>query len=292
MLRAAKKFRVRSVGFVNSWDKATARAIFRLLPDKVVVFNDIVKREIIKHDDISPNNVFVGGLPQYDIYLNHKTTARESFFARYGFDPRRRLIVYAPMGSAFSDVDWHMIDLLAKLVRENRIKDVALLVRFQPNDFFDEEEIKKRPELKYDYPGRRFGGKRGVDWDMDEKDLNHLTDTLFHASLIVSYASSICIDALAFDKPSLNINFEPPGRRTIRKSPTMYYQTEHYENVLETGGVTLASSEEDLVSKANTLLDDPKLGALGRARLKREQWQFTDGRSGERIGKFLLEQLQ
>ena len=292
MLRAAKKFRVRSVGFVNSWDKATARATMRLLPDKLIAFNDVVKREVIVHDEMKPEDVFVGGLPQYDIYLSHQPVSREKFFARYGFNPRKRLIVYAPMGAAFSDVDWQMMDIIRWLITEGKIKNAEFLVRFQPNDFLDEAEIKKRPNLKYDYPGRRFGGKRGIDWDMDEKDLKHLVDTLYHVSLIISYASSICIDALAFDRPSLNINFEPLGKRTIRKSPTQYYHTEHYENVLKTDGVTLASSEEDLVAKANMLLDNTKSGADGRSRLKAEQWHFTDGRSGERIGNFLLAQCK
>jgi len=300
LLRAAKRFHVPSVGFVNSWDKATSRCILRLLPDKVVVFNNIVKRDMIKHNEMKPENIFVGGLPQYDLYLRHKPVKREEFFSRYGLDPRKHLVVYAPMGRAFSDADLIVLDILRRLISGGAIKNAELLVRFQPNDFVDEVELKKRPGLAFDCPGRRFSAKRGVDWDMDENDLRHLADTLYHSSLIVSYASSICVDALAYDKPCLNINFEPPRPGMMRRSPTNYYQTDHYKNVLETGAVLLADSEEELVVKANELLSPLARSAAGlltaeveagRERLKREQWQFLDGRSGERIGRFLLDEI-
>ncbi len=299
LLREAKRRAVFSIGLVNSWDKATARGILRLLPDKLVVFNDIVKNEVVTHNEMRPDNVFESGLPQYDIYATHHPSSRNDFFRKIGLDPRKRLIVYAPMGSAFSDVDWHMIDLVTDLIGKGDIKNAELLVRFQPNDFIDEAELKQRPGLTYDYPGRRFTGKRGIDWDMDGKDLHHLADTLYHASLIISFASSIPIDALAFDKPSINIGFEPAlsaggreGKRLLRKSPTQYYKMEHYRRVLESGGITFVHSPEELVERANFLLDNPSFGAKERAKLKKEQWQFEDGGSGERIGKFILGHLR
>ena len=292
MLRAAKKRNIFSVGLVNSWDKATARGIMRLLPDKLIVFNDIVKAEVIAHDDMKGEDIFVAGLPQYDIYSSHTLSSREEFFKKIRLDPQKRLIVYAPMGSSFSDVDWLMIDLIEDLVTTQKIKNAQVLVRFQPNDFIDALELKKRPHLHYDYPGQRFSTKRGIDWDMDEVDLSHLADTLYHASLIVSFASSICIDALAYDKPSININFEPAGKRSLRKSPTSYYKMIHYQNVIKSGGIVMADSESELIDKANQLLDNQGRNKALRARLKREQWQFEDGRSGERIGKFILNNLE
>ncbi len=292
ILRAAKKHGVRSVGFVNSWDKGTARSIVRLLPDTFVVFNDIVKKEMIVHNEMKGEDIFVSGLPQYDIFKSHTPISREAFFKRYGFDTKKRLIVYAPMGRAFGNTDWEMIDLLTVMVKENKIENAELLVRFQPNDFLEEDELKKRPTLVYDYPGKRFSTKRGVDWDMDDKDLKHLADTLANASVIVSFASSISIDALAYDKQTVAINFEPKGNRRLQESPTQYYHTEHYENVLKTGGVVLADSEEQLVEKINHFLDHPEDNKDNRARLKREQWQFEDGKVGERIGAFLLRQIE
>lgn len=293
LLREAKKRGVKTVGFINSWDKVTSRCIMRLLPDKTIVFNSIVKDELVKYNEIPSQNIYVSGLPQYDYFFTYKPISREMFFQKIGAQPDRELLVYASMGRAFSSSDWNMIDFLDQLVKSDRLKKKCeLLVRFQPNDFVDEEELKKRPHLRYDIPGIRFGYKRGVDWDMNKEHLEHLADTLRHMSVLVCYASSISIDAVVFNKPVININYEIIKNDYLLKSPTQYYKSEHYKNAINTGGIVLASSEEELVRSINSYLDNPDLQSAERARLVKEQCAFTDGRAGERIASFLLNEIE
>ncbi|MBI4992214.1 MAG: CDP-glycerol glycerophosphotransferase family protein [Candidatus Harrisonbacteria bacterium] len=291
LLREAKKRRVKTIGFVNSWDKVTARCILRLLPDKAVVFNDVVKKEMMEHNEMAEKDIFVSGLPQYDSYFMDKNyTSREVFFNKLNLDPRKKLIVYAPLGRTCGESDWDIIDLLYRLRDSGRFGDGAdLLVRFQPNDFLDEAELKKRPHLKYDYPGTRFSSTRGIDWDMNAEHLKHLRDTLHHMSLLVCYASSVSIDAAIFDKPIININFETRKPDSFEESSTKYYSFTHYKKALATGGIRLASSEEELVAAIKEYLADSSPDREGRKRLVREQCQFVDGKAGERIGKFILE---
>jgi CDP-glycerol glycerophosphotransferase (TagB/SpsB family) len=292
LVREAKRRGVKVVALVNSWDKVTARCIMRLLPEKAIVFNDIVKQEMMMHNEMRAENVFVAGIPQYDDYLSASVTSRETFFARIKADPVKPLLVYAPMGSTFSAYDWDIIDLLHQLNSEKRFAhEVELLVRFQPNDFVDQEALAARPWLRYDYPGIRFTASRGVDWDMNAEDLAHLHATLMHLSILVCYASSVAVDAACFDKPVVNINFKTRNEGLTAKSPTFFYETEHYAKALRTGGIRLVASEGALIEWVNRYLEDSSLDHEGRARLVAEQCQFTDGRAGERMGKFTLEQL-
>lgn len=288
LVREARRRGVKTVGLINSWDKTTARAMIRLLPDTAITFNEIVKKELIRHDEMKSENIFVSGLPQYDIYWNSKPTARKEFFKKIGIDPEKKLIVYAPMGRAFSGSDFEVIDCLDNLIKSGKCgPDAELFVRFQPNDFFDAKELEKRPNLRYDYPGKRFGGVRGVDWDMDADDIAHLVDTLGNLSVLVSYASSIVIDAAIFGKPSVNIGFELKQAH-LADMPTQYYKTDHYGNVLRTGAVPIAKDAEDLAKKIKAFLDNPNLYSSERKQLVLEQCQFTDGKSGERIAQFVL----
>lgn len=293
-LRAAKHYGVKNIAFINSWDKVTARCVLRLLPDKLVVFNDIVKDEVIRYDDVREEDIFVGGIPQYDIYFRPEVSVRETFCRRFGLDPKKKFIVYAPHGSSYSDSDWDIIDLLYSLNREGSFgKDVEILVRFHPYDVVDKTEIKKRPYLKYDYSGVRFSSKiayyqRGDDWDMDISELSRLRDALYHMSLLICYASSLSIDAAIFDRPVLNINFELKPESLFRYF-RQYSQIAHYKKVLDTGGVRLVASPEELLSAAKHYLENPSLDSPGRKRLVQEQCKFTDGKSGERIGKYILQ---
>ncbi|OHA08577.1 MAG: hypothetical protein A3B37_01770 [Candidatus Sungbacteria bacterium RIFCSPLOWO2_01_FULL_59_16] len=289
ILREAKRFRIPTVGFINSWDKLTARSALRLLPERLVVFNAIVKREAVMYADMPEERITVSGIPQYDQYVTDKPVAREEFCRAHGLDPSRPVILFAPMGRAFSDSDWDVIDLLHKITGAGfLVTPVELFVRFQPNDFFEEREISKRPWLKYAYPGTRFGTARGGDWDMSFEELSNLTATLAHCALLVCYASSMSVDAAHFDRPVININFELKPSSSPAKSPTQYYATEHYRNVLTTGGVKLVESPEELVQWINRYLADPSLDREGRERLVREQCGVTDGRAGERIAKAIL----
>lgn len=293
ILREAKRRDIRTVGFVNSWDKVTARCIMRLLPDTVLVFNRLVQQHMIVHNEMQIEDVAVVGIPHYDRYCSPSHAPRKEFFKHIGIDPTHKLIVCAPAGSRFSTSDWDMIDFLDELIRTESVGPrVSLLVRFQPNDFIDERELKKRPQLRYDYPGKRFAITRGVDWDMDKADLAHLTDTLRWMDLLICYGSSLSVDAAMFDKPIININFEFKEFALPSKSPTKFYRMTHYAEALRSGGIRLVANKEELVEWMKRYLADPSLDREGRARLMREQCEFTDGRSGARIGAFLLAMLK
>lgn len=296
-LRAAKKYKVKNIGFINSWDKITGRCVLRIVPNKFVVFNDQVREELAAFDGAKDENIFVGGVPQYDVYFNSRASSREEFCKRVKIAPENKILVYAPIGGAYSDSDWKMIDLLNQFKKEGHFgKNTEILVRFHPYDIVDPKEISKRPYLKYDYVGMRFSDKisfdeRGEDWELDTSELERLRDTLYHMSLLICYASSLSIEAAIFDKPVINLNFELDHGVTTLRSPTQYYRMTHYKKALRTGGIKLVDSPEKLTEWASRYINSPEIDKEGRAKLVREQCQFMDGNSGERIGKFILSNL-
>lgn len=290
LIREAKRRGVKTVAFINSWDRVTARSILRLLADHFIVFNDQVKQELAECDDVRREDIYVGGIPQYDQYFSLKPKSREEFFKDLGLDPSSKLIVFSPIGATFSESDWSIIDLLERLRKEGHFgENVSLHVRFSPNEFPEKEELARRPWLSYTHPGIRFSEHRGIDWDMDFEELRHLTDTLHHMSVMICYASSISVDAAVLDKPVINLNFEIKPQQLL-SSPTKFYQMTHYKKALDSGGIRLVNSKKELVESVRRYLNDPSLDAEGRKKLAGEQCQFLDGKSGERIGKFILSQ--
>lgn len=288
LVREAKKRGVKTIGYINSWDKLTGRCSIRILPDEMLVFNAIVKREAVKHADMPESRIHVVGIPQYDIYAKHKPSPRMEFMRKIGIDHARRFILYAPMGETFSSSDWGVLDLLHQWVLDGEFpNDVNFFVRFQPNDMVSEEELAKRPWLRYDRPGTRFAKTRGVDWDMNNEEMQHLADTLHYAELLVCYASSISIDIAVFGKPVINIDFELSPPKHLVKSPTQFYQMEHYINALKTGGIRRVKSADELRVWILKYLADPQLDAALRKRLVEEQCGVMDGHASERIAEWV-----
>lgn len=291
LLREARRCGIPTVALINSWDKLTARYAVRLLPDKLVVFNQIVKQEAMDFADMPEDRIMVAGVPQYDWHVNALLPSREGFFKKRGLDPNRALVIFAPMGREFSNSDWEAIDLLHSLIvaDEKLASAVELLVRFQPNDFLDGEELRRRLWLKYDMPGTRFGSTRGGDWDMSFAELTELSASLAHMDVLVCYASSMSVDAAIFGKPVININFELRTGEPWSKSPTFYYATEHYKKALAGGGIRLVSTPRELVEYLRAYLENPQLDAEGRRRLAEEQCWRLDGKAGERVARAVLE---
>ncbi len=288
LLREAKHRGVKSIGLVNSWDKLTARNAIRILPDKLLVPNQVTKKEALEYTDMSDRNIIATGMPNYDWHVNYKPLSRSDFFSKKGLDFSKKLIVYAPMGKTFSDSDWGVVDFLSLSIKSGSINNAQLLVRFPPNDFIDDDEFKKRPELVHDIPGIRFSKQRGVNWDMSFEDIKGLTDTLANTDLFICYASSMSIDAAIFDKPVINIDFEFTQGSNLSKTPTYFYKMTHYQKAVKTGGINLPKSKEDLISAINKYLENPAIDKAGRARLVNEQCWRLDGEAGVRIANHIL----
>ena len=291
ILREARRRAVPVIGFVNSWDKLTGRAMLRLLPDKLIVFNGIVREEAVRFADMDGRDIFVGGLPHYDRYVTNRPSPRGEFCRAFGIPPEHHILVYAPNGKYSAKADGPLIDFLQEAITSGRISNASLLVRFQPNDRVDMAEVERRPWLHYDIPGKRFSSERGVDWDMDERDTQRLIDTLAHAAVFLCYTSSLSVDAAVFDKPVININFElvPIAKRA--DSPIHYYCMEHYRKAVESGGIRVVSSPHDLIEWVNRYLAHPETDGEGRRRLVARQCGAMDGRAGERIAEFFLAAL-
>ena len=276
-----------TVGLINSWDKATARCVLRLLPDRLIVYNRHIRKNLIERHAVRSEMIFIGGIPQYDGYFGFSPEPREEFFRKRGLDPRKKLIVYSPLGSAFTKSDWEVIDLMHELTRSGAFgADAGLLVRFPPYDTIDAEELKKRPDLIYEYPGARFSRTHLAEWDMTSEEMGELANTLYHMSVLVCHASSISVDAAVFGKPVINIGFGIEDDNAKR-----LYGMTHYQQALQTGGIRMVASRDELIRWVRTYFDNPSTDAEERKLLTREQCEFLDGKSGERIGLFLLKEM-
>ncbi|MFA5838563.1 MAG: CDP-glycerol glycerophosphotransferase family protein [Candidatus Paceibacterota bacterium] len=293
ILREAKKRNIKTVGFINSWDKLTSRCILRISPDWLIVPNEITKKEAIKYQNIDEKSIFVSGPPQFDIYKQYANySKREDFCKKHNIDPSKKIILFCPLGSTFSNFDWLTIEMLNDLYQNREIpQDIHFIVRFPPNDIVNIKDNIDKSIFSFQTPGIRFSSKRGIDWDMNEEDVKLLIDTVHHSSLVICFPSTISIDASILDRPVMNVNFLYDKRFNM-EGLFHYYQMTHYKELLKHNGIKLVKNKEELTDTINKYLENPNLNKEGRMSIVNEQvWKF-DGKAGERVANFLVKLIK
>ncbi|MFY9493271.1 MAG: CDP-glycerol glycerophosphotransferase family protein [Minisyncoccia bacterium] len=291
-LKEAKRRKIKSIGLITSWDKITGRCMIRLLPDKLVVYNDVVKKEAVRFVDIDSKDIEVVGIPQYDFYFKNKPEERNMFYRGLGIAGDKKIVVFAPSGRERGDADRSLIRMIYHILNsELKRFNVQLVVRFPPNDKVDLDPDLLDMGIIYQRPGYKFSGERGVDWDLDFSDLQGLVNILSYSDMMISLTSSIAIDAALFDKPVINIKFSDLGRYPLMKKPIRYFETEHYSKLINTGGVTVVKDEEDLAYWMKKYLENQSLNSEGRKKMVSQQCWKHDGQAGLRMANFILDFL-
>jgi len=116
-----------------------------------------------------------------------------------------------------------------------------------------------------------------------------LINTLRHAAVGINVASTISLELCMFDKPVINVAYNPSGVSLDEVNYARYYEFDHYQPVAQSGAVMLAGSESELAEMLRRALNAPEADSLVRANLVRSMFgKLLDGGSGLRIARQLV----
>jgi len=291
-MQAAKSKKIPVVGMVRSWDNTTTKGLLRVLPDKLIANNEIIKEEAVAIHDVKEKSVFVSGIPQFDWMVRKEHSSREVFFRKISVDPQKRLILFAPAGYLLSDTDWQLCEILKKGFRDSSLpSDVHFLVRNHPGDPASLEKFQPDENFTIERPGTTFGQRGPKLSEMSPDEARHLVDSLFHSEIVVYVNSTIGLDSLPFDKPQIMIEFDGWEKKPYIESVKRYHDEDHMVKYLRTGAVKIVKSPEELFSWVRYYLEQPEMDRENRKTAMNQQLYYLDGRSGLRIADFLLSQL-
>src|SRR5262249_41116886 len=84
-----------------------------------------------------------------------------------------------------------------------------------------------------------------------------LTNTLRHCAVGINVASTISLELCMFDKPVINVGYNPRGLDREVLDYARYYKFDHYTPIVESGAVEVAESEPDLARRLADALSHP-----------------------------------
>lgn len=290
MLKSAKNRNVKTVGLVASWDNTTTKGLLRVIPDTLLVHNEIIKEEAINIQDIPERKIKTVGIAHFDSYKDYKPISREDFCKKMGIEFNKRIIVFSPAGNIFISTDWQICEILKRSIHLGEIPDdVVILVRVHPTNPTNFDKFNPDKNFVIDEPGVEFEGLGVRKKELDKNSQNHLLDTLFHADLIINVVSSMVIDAAVLDKPIITIGFDGWEKEVpFGSSVTRYHTDENMAKLLDIGGTAVVRNPEELIKQINLYLEHPEFDRDGRARIVEKQCWKLDGKSKIRVAEALL----
>lgn len=295
VLKQALKRKIKTIGMPRSWDNLVKDIPMRVRPHKLIVWNELMKEQAITYQQFREEDIFVAGIPQFDLYAEkNRFSSRDVFFRTIGADPSKPLILFAGCGR-WTPNDPDIVRILSGFVEKGLLeKDCQILVRphFVWKDYIKPlTDLAGLPGIIVDNKWNRSSAFPDA-WDPKEEDMLRLADSLYHADMLITSFSTMVIDMAYFDKPIINIAFDGFEKKTPRESMVRWYGTRYYKDVLECNGTVLAQSADELLNAINRYLSDPSLEKEGREKIRRRFCYRTDGKATKRIADFLLQQLE
>ncbi|MGE0448373.1 MAG: hypothetical protein AB7Q29_02205 [Vicinamibacterales bacterium] len=288
-VQAAQWLGIPTATFIFSWDNLTSQGRIIRPYDYYLVWNADLRDQLLGiYDDVRPEQVTVTGTPQFDFHFRPEFRwSREEFCRRVGADPSRPIVLYSTGMANHMPGEPDIVEGLAGIVRGmSGATRPQLLVRVYPKDRTG----------RFDGVKARLGDVLfpEVPWDPEHltprpEDAHLLTNTLRHAAAGVNVASTISLELLMFDRPVVNVGYNPPGVDPAALDYARYYRFDHYKHLVEQQAVSVATSPAALERLLHEALADPAPAVRrGRAFIDRMFGGTLDGRSSERVADALL----
>lgn len=283
---AAKRLGIPTLAYIPSWDNVSTKNRMVFKYDGYIVWNEQNKQELLDfypHARSTP--IYVVGAPQFDVFFQDRFKIdRAAFCDGQGLRPDRKIILYS-LGSPNFLREFHAAIEMAKRVKAGHFGDAQLLVRPHPihdnaemvgmfSDFGENVRLQHTPNA-----GRELTRKT-----QDERQITDWVNTFRHADVVVNLSSTVTVDAAIFDRPVVNLDFDPqPGRPDQELVKDVNHKWNHFKPIAESGGVWLVNDLDELENAVKAYLENPKLHRPERRWIAKYVCSHLDGRCGERM---------
>jgi hypothetical protein len=288
VLYAARKLHLRTATFLFSWDNLTSQG--RIIPsyDDYIVWNEQIGKDLLRiYRKIKPEQVHVTGTPQFDFHFQKdKFWSREEYCRSIGADPSRPIILYTTGMLNLQPGEEAVVEGIADMLLRMPDPKPQLVVRVYPKETSGRFEPMKARRKDIIFPD--------IPWERKyftpmPADLMLWTNMLYHCDAGINVASTVSLELCMFDKPTLNVVYNPPGINIYPKDYPIIYTWDHYLPLTNSGAIYLAHSEEEMETLLHEALAHPEEKSGQRKKLIKEFFGNTlDGKAYKRIAEQLL----
>lgn len=284
---------------VLSFDNLTTRGYLPFVPARASVWNTANKEQLIRaYGNQIADFVDITGPPQFDFYFDNRWVIVENQWRNEKNIPaNRQVIMYGANSKYFVPNEFRIIKLIDEAIDSGQIlNNPIILLRPHPTDSYsDWEEMVKT--LKHTFIEKSIQQNESESRahnkysNFTNQDIKSLCSTLQHSCIHISYASTLTLDGICFNKPQICPYFSPAPLILKHSLIRNLYKTEHYLPIMKSGAVLLPNNEMELIQAINQSMSEPNKLKDKREALKRTYLNNTNGMSVELLKQSFLKFL-
>jgi hypothetical protein len=256
-VRAAADVGIGTLFCVYSWDNLTNRGLMHARPDRIAVWNDAQRNQVIVLHGARPDTVEVTGAWPYDHWFGwRESRSRTELCGQLGLDAGRAVILYACSSRFIAEREWPAVVEWLRVLRsspDSRVATANVIVRPHPlnGDEWRDCSPRHTPGLAVFPPG-------GAD-PVDAPSRTDYFDSIRLADAVVGVNTSVLIESAILDRPALA--FPAPYFRSSQD------ELPHFRELIgEAGILRVSSSMDEHLSQLSEALAGPSEGSALRRR--------------------------
>jgi hypothetical protein len=257
-VKSARKVGIPSAVTVASWDNLTGKGLIRVIPDRVIVWNETQVEEAVELHGVPRERVVVTGAGKFDEWFERRPRrGYADFTTRVGLDPRRPYLLYVCSAPFIAPEEVSFVRGWIETLRSQPggpLREIGVLVRPHPRNGpqWYEADLSDLADVTI-WP------RRAEQPDTGDARADFF-DSLWHSSAVVGINTSALIDAAIVGKSVLS-PLAPEFAGTQRG--TLHFNYLLYEN----GGFlhTAESTEQHLAQLRSVLEHGDEHAAQTRA---------------------------
>ncbi len=279
---------------VQSWDNlSTKMGVLPVWLDRYWSWSPRMSEELGALYPHLPGERFrIVGSPQFDFHRRPELRlSREAHAAAVGLDPARRYVLIGT-GTPKALPDEHLV--AAALIRrlEAARPELQVLLRLHPKDYSDRWAPLAAELAPLGTVIRATRSDRHLDEGAVVSPFDFYRDQvndLHHAAAVVNCSSTLTVDAALLDKPVICLAYDLAPDHDFPEGRARAFATgSHYAPLAATGGIAMATSEDEALAAILAYLDDPGRHQDGRRQVVEMVTSTPDGGAGEALANEAL----
>jgi hypothetical protein len=233
LLKAARTLRIPVSAAIMSWDHLSSKALLHVVPDQVIVWNDVQKHEAIELHGIPADRIAITGAQCYDQWFTRTPErSREEFCRALGLRSDRpfALWVHSALTPTPDPPEPVLVQRWIEALRgssDPRLRELGVLVRPHP------ERLKEWAGVRLDgYANVAFHGSNPIDGSAK----NDYFDSLYYSSAVIGLVTSAFLEAAIVGRPVLT--FQLPEYRMHQEEMI------HFQYLLKVAGGLLHTAPD------------------------------------------------